>query len=53
MIFSGLGVPRVVEFHTAGDQTLPASLTPPGQGRSSAFRFHPGAEAELTLPGAF
>jgi hypothetical protein len=53
IIFSGLGVPYVVQFHAAGDQSLPASLTPPGQNRSSAFGFHPGAEAELTLSGAF
>jgi hypothetical protein len=42
-----------MQFHSSGDQSLPASLTPPGQNRSSAFGFHPGAEAELALPGAF
>ena len=51
--FLGLSMPGVVKFHPARDQTLPASLTPPSQSRSSAFGFHPGAEAELTLPGAF
>jgi len=44
---------RVVQFHPARNQTFPASLTPPGQSRSSAFGFHPGAEAELAFPGAF
>jgi hypothetical protein len=42
-----------VQFHSARYQSLPASLTPPGQNRSSAFGFHPGAEAKLALPGAF
>jgi hypothetical protein len=51
--FLSFGVARVVQFHPARNQTFPASLTPPGQNRSSAFAFHPGAEAELAFPGAF
>jgi len=53
IIVSGFGVPRVVQLHTARDQAFPASLTSPGQNRPSAFGFHPGAEPELALPGAF
>ena len=52
-IVLGLGVTRVVQFHPARNQTFSASLTPPSQDRSPAFGFHPGAEAELTLTGAF
>ena len=53
ILFLSFGVARVVQFHPARNQTFPASLTPPGQNRSSAFGFHPSAEAELAFPGAF
>jgi hypothetical protein len=49
----GLGVACVVQFHPARNQTFPASLTPPGQSRSSGFGFHPGTKTELAFPGAF
>jgi hypothetical protein len=42
-----------MQFDPARNQTFPASLTPPGQGRSSGFGFHPGTKTELALPGAF
>jgi hypothetical protein len=40
-------------FDATGNKSFPATLTPPGQGRSSAFGFHASTKSELAFPGAF
>jgi hypothetical protein len=42
-----------MDFDTTRDKLFPAALTPPGQGRSSAFGFHASTKPELAFPGAF